>query len=471
MSREKELIKNTGIITIGRVCTQMISFFLLPLYTAVFSTTEYGVVDLFNTIVALLVPILTIQIEQALFRFLIDARDSDEDKTRLITSAFMFVLGGILIYSVIFMCIAPFVTNEYKYYLLINVLASILSTLMLQVARGLGHNKQYSIGSFIVASFTVMLNVLFIVILKLGVAGMFLAIFIANMLAALYLLLSKKTYKYIVPKMFSQKLLKAMCKYAAALIPNAISWWVINVSDRTIISSVLSVGSNGIYAAANKFSGMYINAYNIFNIAWTESAAIHINDLDKDEYFSKTINTALKVFACFALLIIGATPFVFPLLINSKFIDAYNQIPLLMLSSLFNVGVGLISAIYVAMKRTKDISKTSFFAAVINIVVNLLLIKYIGLYAASISTAAAYLTMFIYRAIDCRKYVKLKLNINMMVTILIAFALTFIMYYININWLNIVMLISIAVFSIIFNKNSFKWLGKIVRRKFSKGEN
>lgn len=470
MSREKELIKNTGIITIGRVCTQMISFFLLPLYTAVFSTTEFGVVDLFNTIVVLLVPILTIQIEQALFRFLIDARQNEEDKSKLITSAFTLVVIGIVAYTAIFMCIAPFISNEYKYYLLINVFATILSTFMLQVARGLGNNTKYSIGSFIVASFTVILNVLFIVVLELGVRGMFLAIFIANMLATIYLLLSKKTYKYIAPKMFSSKLLKAMVKYAAALIPNAISWWVINVSDRTIISTMLSVGANGIYAAANKFSGMFINAYNIFNVAWTESAAVHINDQDKDEYFSKTINTGFKVFGCFALIIIGVTPFVFPLLINEKFIEAYNQIPLLMLSSLFNVGVGLVSVIYVAMKRTKDISKTSFLAAVINIIVNVVLIKHIGLYAAAISTMAAYLAMFIYRAIDCKKYVKIKWDLKMLVVMLIAFVITFVMYYINIKWLNIVMLVGIITFSVLYNKNSFKSIGKIIRRKFSKGE-
>ena len=470
MSREKELIKNTGIITIGRVCTQMISFFLLPLYTAVFSTTEFGIVDLFNTIVALLVPILTIQIEQALFRFLIDARESEEDKSKLISSAFILITIGIAVYTLIFMCIAPLISNEYKYYLLINVLATILSTLMLQVARGLGRNTQYSIGSFIVAGFTVILNVLFIVVLKLGVSGMFLAIFIANMLATIYLLISNKTYKHISFKMFSGKLLKAMIKYAAALIPNAISWWVINVSDRTIISSMISVAANGIYAAANKFSGMYINAYNIFNVAWTESASVHINDHDKDEYFSKTINTAFKVFGCFALIIIGVTPFVFPLLINTKFVEAYNQIPLLMLSSLFNVGVGLISAIYVAMKRTKDISKTSFFAAIINIVVNVTLIKHIGLYAAAISTMVAYLAMFIYRAIDCRKYVKLKWDTQMLIAMFIAFVVTFTMYYININWLNVVMLGGVIVFSVLYNRNSFQSIRKILARKFSKGE-
>lgn len=82
MNREKVLIKNTVIITIGKVCTQMISFFLLPIYTAILSTEEYGVVDLMNTLVSLLLPIITLQIEQALFRFLVDNRNNLEEKKK-----------------------------------------------------------------------------------------------------------------------------------------------------------------------------------------------------------------------------------------------------------------------------------------------------------------------------------------------------------------------------------------------------
>ena len=75
MNREKQLVKNTVIITIGKICTQMISFFLLPLYTSILTTEEYGVVDLLNTLVSLFIPIVTFQIEQAVFRYLINTRN------------------------------------------------------------------------------------------------------------------------------------------------------------------------------------------------------------------------------------------------------------------------------------------------------------------------------------------------------------------------------------------------------------
>ena len=74
MNREKELFKNTAIVGIGKISTQVITFFLLPVYTALLSTEEYGIVDLLNTLVMLLVPIISFQIEQAIFRYLVESR-------------------------------------------------------------------------------------------------------------------------------------------------------------------------------------------------------------------------------------------------------------------------------------------------------------------------------------------------------------------------------------------------------------
>lgn len=84
--KEKQLIKNTIIVGVGKVCTQFISFFLLPLYTSLLSAEEYGIVDLLNTYVALLIPIFFFQSDQAVFRFLIDVRDQEEEKKNILTN-------------------------------------------------------------------------------------------------------------------------------------------------------------------------------------------------------------------------------------------------------------------------------------------------------------------------------------------------------------------------------------------------
>ena len=102
MNREKSLFKNTIIITIGKICTQLITFFLLPLYTGVLSTSEYGIVDFLNTIVSLCLPIVTLQIEQATFRELIEVREDKEKEKFIISSSIITVMFQCAIFLILF---------------------------------------------------------------------------------------------------------------------------------------------------------------------------------------------------------------------------------------------------------------------------------------------------------------------------------------------------------------------------------
>ena len=468
MSREKSLIKNTVIITIGRICTQLISFLLLPLYTTLLSTEEYGIVDLLNTLTSLCLPIITFQIEQALFRKLVDNRNNQDEIKNTISTTIFTVLGQIIIYIGLFFMIAPLIHNDYKYFLITNVIACIFSSIMLQISRGLGDNRKYAEGSCITALVTVLLNLVFIAYFKLGAYGMLAATLFGNILCCIYVFFTKKIYKYISIKAFNKKLLKSLWKYSFPLIPNAISWWIFNSSDRIIVSSILGVSENGILSAAYKFSSVYITIYNIFNMTWTESASLHINDKDCNEFFSKIINTALKLFTSICLGIIAFMPFIFPIMINDKFSKAYNQIPILMLSSLFNVVVGLISVIYIAKKDTKAVAKTSVFAAIINLLVNLSLVNAIGLYAASISTLVAYFVMSMYRLYDVKKYIRVKLDRCFVISTFIIIITLLFTYYVNNIFLNICMMVIICIYALIFNKESIGSIFFMLKSKFLK---
>ena len=82
MSRNKDLVQNTIIIFIGTICTKLLSFILLPLYTNVLSTSEYGVVDLLTTLISLISPIISLQISQGLFKNLVDCRNNIEKQKK-----------------------------------------------------------------------------------------------------------------------------------------------------------------------------------------------------------------------------------------------------------------------------------------------------------------------------------------------------------------------------------------------------
>ena len=466
MNREKLLIKNTAIVSLGKICTQLITFFLLPLYTAVLSTEEYGVVDLLNTLVGLFLPIVTLQIEQGVFRYLLDCRDNEKEQKTIISSTVFFLIIQSIIYLVCFLIVSQWIHNDYKYFLAINLIANIFSAVLLQISRGLGDNTSYAIGSFLSGAITVILNVIFIVVFKMGAYGMLTATLLGNLICALYIIIRKKIYKSISIKANNTTVLKKILKYSIHLVPNMISWWVVNASDRTIISSVLGIEKNGIFSAGSKFSVVVTTLYSVFNLTWTESASLNIEAEDK--FFSKMFDFNLRFFGSLCLGIIAFLPFVFGLLINEKFGEAYYQIPILLIGAIFNVIVSFLGSIYVAKKITKEIAKTSILAAVINVVVNILTIKWLGLYAASISTVVAYLSMAIYRFIDSRKYVKISLNYKFLISILIMFAITIVAYYVRNIMICALIAVVVVIYTIFINRKNVKFVMNMVRKFIKK---
>lgn len=469
MNREKNLAKNTIIITIGKICTQLITFFLLPLYTGILSTEEYGTVDLLNTLVSLLLPIVTFQVEQAVFRELIEVRGKKDKESRIISSAVITVIFQCIVYLIIFALISPFINNHYKFFLATNVVANIFLSLLLQIARGFGDNKKYAFASFISALSTIVFNVLFLVVIKLGANGMLLGTMLGQIVATIYLFISLKLYKYLKVKDYKKEVIKSLWKYSLPLIPNAISWWVFNASDRVIASAFLGVDQNGILAASLKFSAVFITFYNIFNMSWTESISIAIKDDDVNDYFNKMFNIVLRLFTAMAVGMIACMPFVFPIMINEKFSAGYGLVPISIIGSLFNVVVGLISVIYVAEKNTKAIASTSIVSAVINIIVHLVLIKFMGLYAAVISTFVAFFVMSIYRMIDInKKYFKVNSDIKFVIQSAIALIFVFVSYYINNIYLNVFVVLFAVLFAIYINKDSFDIIFKLFTKKLKR---
>ncbi|MCI8459830.1 MAG: oligosaccharide flippase family protein, partial [Bacilli bacterium] len=172
MSKKTQLAKNTIIIFFGRVCTQLISFFLLPLYTSYLNTSEYGVVDLIQTYVTLLVPIITLELEMSIFRYLVDARGSNKNTKKLISNNF-FVLGVSLgIFSLLYIIISCFINIPFRWLILIDIIVCVLSGNLLQVARGFGKTLDYSISCILTGLTTVLSNIFLICFVHMGAEGM-----------------------------------------------------------------------------------------------------------------------------------------------------------------------------------------------------------------------------------------------------------------------------------------------------------
>ncbi len=470
MNKKKQLAKNTIIIFLGRVCTQLISYFLLPLFTTYLTKKEYGTVDLIQSYVTLLVPVITLELEMSIFRYLIDSRGKEKDTKKLMSNNF-FVLGvSLSIFSILYIIISSFITIPFRWVVLADIIVCVLSGNFLQVARGFGRTVDFSISCILTGITTIISNIVTICVFKLGAEGMIISMALANFVCSLYLFIRLKLKDYIDFKLVDKKLIKSMNKYSIPLIPNGVSWWIVNISDRSIIAFVLGTAANGIYAASNKFPTIISSLTGVFNLSWSESAALHINSKDRDEFFSDITNTVLKLFTAMGVGMIACMPFVFPIFIKSKFAAAYNYIPFLVLGTVFNVALCLYSQIYIAKKLSKQVASTTVLGAVINIVLNILFIKKFGLYAASLSTAISYFVMMVYRHFDLKKYVNIKIEKGLIIKTILIFTFAIILYYQTNIYIRLFNLLVVCIYAFLLNKELLYTTLQTITSKFKKNK-
>ena len=490
MKQEKELIKNTFIIAIGKFSTQIVSFLLVSLYTAKLTTQEYGSYDLIITIITFITPFITLTFEESMFRFLIDAKNRREEKSiitqTVVTILTMLAIACLIIFLVIkIFSINPtklFIPYEIAFVLMelikifsINttklfipyVIAVVLMALMNALVRGLGKIKLYSLSNFILSVLTIVLNVVLILGTNLKVDGLLLSVIIANLVMVLFLSIRLKLKEFINFKLMNKKLMKEMLAYSIPLIPHSLSWTIINLSDRLIIAGALGTASNGIYAISNKFPTIINTVYNYFAIAWKESAAKALHEEDSSQYYNKIYEALKNMVYSATVLVIAFVPFVFNILIKGGYQEAYLYIPILVFSVYFSNMASFYGGIFSAYKKTKIIGTTTFVSAIINLVIDIVFIKTIGIYAAAISTLLASIFLYVYRKYKIKDFVKLKHSKDMSFTIIITL-IVFLSYYSNNIIFKGIALLFTIIYALMMNKGVVKmFAGKFIKKNKS----
>ena len=464
MKQEKELIKNTFIIAIGKFSTQIVSFLLVSLYTAKLTAQEYGSYDFIITIITFITPFITLTLEESMFRFLIDAKSKKEEKS-IITQTVITILTTLCISCIIiFLVIKIFSINTTRLFIP-YVIAVVLMALMNALVRGLGRIKLYSLSNFILSVITIVLNIVFILGTNLKVDGLLLSVIVANLIMVVFLAMSLKLKSYINVKLINKGLMREMLSYSIPLIPHSLSWTIINLSDRIIITSILGTASNGIYAVSNKFPTIINTVYNYFAIAWKESAAKALQDEDSSKYYNNVYASLRNMVYSATILVIAVVPFIFSILIKGEgYREAYLYIPILVFSVFFSNMASFYGGIFSAYKKTKIIGTTTLVAAIINLVVNIMLIRKIGVYAAAISTLLSSIFLYNYRKKKIRNFVKLKHSKDMQYTILITL-IVFLAYYSNRAIFKVFSLLFSIVYALMVNKSIIKpFIEKIAKR-------
>lgn len=403
-SRNKYLIKNTLIFTLGNIGSKVISFFLIPLYTNILTTAQYGVTDLITTITTVAVPILTLNICESVMRFGLDKNSNREKNIQIGTIIFACgMLIGILIIPVsrLFGQI-----SEYSTYIYFYVLTYAASQLYLCDLRGKELLMEYSIGCILQTFSIAVLNILFLAVLKWEIPGYLLAYIIANLFVTLYAVLVGKSYRAISLSKVDLSTLKSMVKYSIVLIPNSFMWWIMNSSDRIMVTSMIGASANGIYAVSYKIPTLMSVFTSIFNQAWGYSAIKEEGALDEGEYNNKI----LRMLIAFTMLIsIGLLTITKPFLhiyVSRDYYSAWKYVPFLLIGSVYLTFGTFFASSYTVHKDSFGFMFSGMFGAIFNIVLNFLLIPIWGVVGAAVATCISYVLVFCFRLIHTRKYIK-----------------------------------------------------------------
>lgn len=406
-SRLKYLFKNTAIFTIGNFASKLISFFLVPLYTNALSTAEYGIADLITTICTVLTPIIVLNISDSVLRYCLD-KNADYKKIFSV-GIFMYMIGsviGLLIFPINILFNA---TSSYSAYIYFYTVSAAGSQVFLAYLRGKEKLGLYTIGNILQSLCIAVLNILFLVYFNWGVQGYFLAYIVSATFTMIYSFVAGNCISIIRKFNLDKSLLVEMIKYSVILIPNTFMWWIINSSDRIMVTSLVGIAANGIYAVSYKIPSIVSIISSIVNQAWGYSAVKENDSKDRDQFTNKMFTFLLAssiISSVFLMLIIK------PLLkmyVEVNYYDAWKYSPLLLIGNVFLTIGTFLGTPYFVNKDNKHYLYSSLCGAVINILLNFALIPTMGVTGAALATCVSYIVICVYRAINTKKYISIEL--------------------------------------------------------------
>lgn len=256
-----------------------------------------------------------------------------------------------------------------------------------------------------------------------------------------------------------------MLRYSSPIIANSISWWINNVSDRYIVTWFCGIAANGVYSVSTKIPSILNVMQTIFNQAWDLSAVRDFDPKDKNGFFRNTYRAynCLMVIVC--SFVIASDKLLAKFLYIGKFYIAWKYVPFLTIAIVFGALTGYLGGFFTAVKDSKVYATSTVYGAVVNIILNFILVPLIGVIGASISTAVCYIVVWLIRVFQSRKYIKLKINWGRDISsylLLIIQAVTLLLISNNLL-LYIIQLIIISIILSIYRKDIFSLLKKLSR--------
>lgn len=404
-TKVKELLSNTLLFTVANLGSKLMVFLMVPLYTAVLSTDEYGIADMVQTTATMLIPILTAMIAEGVLRFCFLKEFSSNE---VFSIGIRMTLFGAFLGTLLCICFLyiPFFKALGLYVLFIPVLflSNSMVNLFHKYSRGIGNVKASATAGLISTLIVILLNLCFLLVLKIGVLGYLMAYALGDFIAVAYMAFKNNAVKaYTSTK--NQKLRKDMLKYSIPLVPNSLSWWALSSVNRYVMLAWLGVSAVGIYSATLRIPTILTVLCDIFAQAWLLSA---LKDYGSDESKRFIRSMHNKYFALLiiltAIIILLSCPLAM-ILLSGEFYQYWWVTPYLFISVFYGALVGFLGSIFSSERKNTMQFISTMIGTIVSFIVTILFLKEYGAVVVAISTMVGYYIIWLIRRVAVNKYI------------------------------------------------------------------
>jgi O-antigen/teichoic acid export membrane protein len=405
----RRLVKQSAIYGFGGIVSRLLAVLLLPLYTSYLGTNGYGKIETIVALTAVLVVVLRLGISSAFFRFYFDSTDPDR-RTLVVRTSFWFTMTmatvGLVAGCILATPLAHVLRLGDDPWLVRAAFVGLWAQMNYEQLTSLFRVEERPV-AFVTATIanvliTVGATVLLVVGLHKGPTGAIVGNFLGT-LTVYFALLAYRRYQLGLE--FDRGLLRAMNRFGMPLVPSALALWAINFIDRFFIAVFKGTSEVGVYSLAVRVSSVIVFLMVAFRLAWP-AFAYSIEDDSTAKRTYAFVLTYLLFICCWASLTLGLlSPWIVRLLAPSKpsFYRASEAVGILALAGTAYAGYTVLAIGIGRARRTQFNWIVTGGAALLNIGLNLALIPPYGMMGAAISTAAAYLAMFVGMTLNAQR--------------------------------------------------------------------
>jgi O-antigen/teichoic acid export membrane protein len=388
----------------GRLVLMLLGFVSFPLFTHILSVSEYGILNLVLTTVMAITAFAKLGMQNAVQRFYGDhANSSDELALQRYYSTLFFGAGLVALASSglyiggISLLPSSLIQPDVKFVLTVGAALIVIRAIrsmqmnLLQVER---KTILLNTTEIINKAGTIALILMLFAIWKRGIEPYFLGTIIFEGLVVLALIPSLVGRKLLALASFDIASFRSIIAFSIPLMSAELAWLVLDTGDRFLIGRFLGSQSVGYYSAA------YNIAYNVQDLVTMPLSlallpiCLKIWSTDGEVETRQFLSRSFDNFAMAAIFIIATFTVVsrdlIVLLASRKYEAAHTLLPWLVSGVVLSAGQMFFKPGLLIRKKVFIIARVTVYAAVINIVLNLLMIPRIGVKGAAIATLLSY---------------------------------------------------------------------------------